>query len=453
LPKYYTNAKLSENIAETPEGYLLCVAVPITRTGTFLYGDGETPLETDDGEILISRSKEDIFDKNCIASFEGKCVTINHPSDFVTPVTYKELSKGHMQNVRPGTEADQVEVDGNKEDVLLSDLIVKDNMAIQLVKNGLREVSLGYEAEYEQTGEGTGRQSNIRGNHCALVDKGRAGEVCAINDHKGKVKTTMSKLAEKMKTLFAKAVDEAVEEDKKSTKDVEEAAAKKSDADAPKTKDDGEEMSMDALGKMVKDLADKFDSFNKSKDADKDEDKSKDADEDDKDEDKNKKDDKSEDEDGEESSMEDRLKALETAVAKLLENKSEDADEDESEDDDFEESSMTGDTAARAEILAPGIKAKEKDIKKAALEVAYKTKEGKKVIDSLSGGKKVTFDSAEKVNHLFIAASEILKASRGTGLEKTKDAKAFDGSPASVTSTQGITAEQMNALNAKHYNR
>ena len=67
-------------------------------------------------------------------------------------------------------------------------MLIKESMTIKLVKAGLREVSCGYEAEYEQTGDGEGIQTNIVGNHIALVEQGRAGQSYAINDHKGAIR-------------------------------------------------------------------------------------------------------------------------------------------------------------------------------------------------------------------------------------------------------------------------
>jgi hypothetical protein len=99
--------------------------------------------------------------------------------------------------------------------------------------------------------------------------------------------------------------------------------------------------------------------------------------------------------------------------------------------------------------LAPGIKVT-KDVKAQALKTAYATKEGKKVIDSLTGGKAPTFDSAEKVETLFIAASELLKVSRTGDLAKTKQTNDY----ASAIDKQGpVSAEKMNEINAQFYKR
>jgi hypothetical protein len=53
---------------------------------------------------------------------------------------------------------------------------------IEAVKSGKREVSLGYDADYDEVSPGVGKQSNIIINHVALVEQGRCGPRCAIGD-------------------------------------------------------------------------------------------------------------------------------------------------------------------------------------------------------------------------------------------------------------------------------
>lgn len=436
--KYYVKYKISENIAETPEGYLICIGVPIARTGEMVYGKDETPLDPDsNGTVLITREEDEVFRPQTIASFEGKAITIKHPENFVGPDNWSELAKGILQNVRRG--------EGDQKDDLIADLLITDKMAIGLVRHGLREVSCGYEADYEQTDKGKGKQKNIIGNHLALVNQGRAGSSYAINDHKGDTKMN---LKDRIKAIFAKAQDEAMKMAEDEDKE------KKDDAKDEDKEDKSEDAgAYDELVKMVKDLGAKISAMAPKDEEKKDDDKeSKDDDKDDDD----KKDDESKDD--ESSGLEDRIKALEACVEKMMEKSGDDAEEEsededeESEDDDFESSSMVGDDGevlSRAEILAPGIK-KSKDIKVKALKSAYDTKEGKKVIDSLNGGKAPTYDSKEKVETLFIAASEVLKASRTAELSKTKHTKDSDDS----TDDQGpIDAEKMNEINAKFYKK
>lgn len=253
-------------------------------------------------------------------------------------------------------------------------------------------------------------------------------------------------LGEKIKSIFAKAQDEAM----KMAED-ESGMEKKDDA-----KDAG---AYDELVQICKDLSAKVDALGKSKDAEKDDMKKDDEKKDDSKDEEKKDDDqekKAEDDDQVEASIEDRLKALEASVSKLLEGMAKDSDEEKSEDedmdmmdDDMEENTMTGDALSRIEILAPGMKAAGKDAKAKALKTAYSTKEGKKVIDSLTAGKP-TFDSAN-VDTLFIAASEVLKASRASDLSRTKQGSSTEDS--TVSKNEIMTAEKMNELNKEFYNR
>lgn len=173
--KFYTSSKLSEHIQETPEGFLVCYDVPIARTGEYKYKSTEVPIEgAKDGIVSIQRDENEVFSEEAIKSFEGKPVTIEHPNDFVTPINWKGLAHGVIQNVRRGL--------GEMKDLLLADLCLMTEDAIKLVKAGLRQVSCGYDAKYEQLAPGIGKQVGIVGNHLALVAKGRAGNRCAIMD-------------------------------------------------------------------------------------------------------------------------------------------------------------------------------------------------------------------------------------------------------------------------------
>ena len=183
---YYITEQLSEHIGETPEGFLLCKDVPLTRTGVFEYTASEVPVEASlDGMVKIQRDDDEVFAQNTIASFEGKPVTINHPEGMVTPENWSELAHGVVQNVRRG--------DGEQADLLLGDLLITTKKGIELVKSGLREVSCGYDAQYEQIEKGKGKQREIIGNHVALVTKGRAGNRCTIQDSGDKENTITTK--------------------------------------------------------------------------------------------------------------------------------------------------------------------------------------------------------------------------------------------------------------------
>jgi hypothetical protein len=180
--KYFFETRLGETRYRLADGSLLCKDVPVARTGTQVYAAADLPKLKPNavGEIIVTRSLEQVFHPATMASFEGMSITVLHPEDeegnvrLVNPQNWKELSVGHLQNIRRGT--------GDQSDLMLADLIVKDEYAIQLIEDGLRQVSCGYDAEYEQTAPGKADQVDITGNHVALVPKGRAGNRCAIGD-------------------------------------------------------------------------------------------------------------------------------------------------------------------------------------------------------------------------------------------------------------------------------
>lgn len=168
----YFGSKISENLSETPEGFLIAQNVPIARTGDQIYLARELGIKDGDPErqIRVTRTEEEVFDPVAMASFEGKDVTDGHPSEGVDASNFANYSKGHLQNVRRN---------GN---VLEADLIIKDPVLASEVQNKVkREVSCGYLCEYEPFGDGY-KQTHIRGNHVAVVPRGRAGHEIAIKD-------------------------------------------------------------------------------------------------------------------------------------------------------------------------------------------------------------------------------------------------------------------------------
>lgn len=170
----YYGSKISEHMTKTPEGFLICHDVPIARIGQQEYLAGELGLDGDpDRPVQVQRRPEDVFDPAAVASFEGKDVTQNHPPESLTPENHALYAKGHAENVR------------REGDYLVADLHLKDPGLISDVENGVtREVSCGYRCCYTPDGAGY-RQTHIRGNHVAIVPRGRAGHLVAIQDSAG----------------------------------------------------------------------------------------------------------------------------------------------------------------------------------------------------------------------------------------------------------------------------
>ncbi len=175
-------AILPNRIETTPEGFLICRDVPLARTGEQTYYAHEVPgVPHKNGMIVAVRDEEEVFAPEAIASFWGKIFTDDHPNDDVTTANFRPLIRGAIMNSRRG--------EGDEADKLLGDIIVYDPSTIAKIRSGKREVSNGYDADYEVIEPGRARQVKIRGNHVSLVDEGRCGPACAIRDRKTEMPT------------------------------------------------------------------------------------------------------------------------------------------------------------------------------------------------------------------------------------------------------------------------
>lgn len=202
----YYGDRISPHMTDTPEGFLICHDVPIARTGPQDYLAREMMLDGDPERVVtVQRYPEDVFEAATLASFEGKPVTEGHPPENVGPENYAAYTKGHVQNVRRSGE------------YIVADLYINDaNLAEEVRNNVKREVSCGYLCSYVPDGAGY-RQSNIRGNHVAVVPKGRAGSTVAIQDtapeaEKGRNKP-MSEFWKSVLTAFGMAAKDASPEE------------------------------------------------------------------------------------------------------------------------------------------------------------------------------------------------------------------------------------------------
>jgi hypothetical protein len=148
----------------TPQGFLR-VPARISRTGVQYYADGKG------GVLAEYRPPEEVFSSDALGSFAMVPLTLRHPPE---PVTKDNVSK-----FRVGTVGDP-----RKDGIYVSALIqIEDAKAIDAVeKDGLRELSCGYLCDLEMTPgvapDGVKYdviQRSIRGNHVAVLEKGRAG--------------------------------------------------------------------------------------------------------------------------------------------------------------------------------------------------------------------------------------------------------------------------------------
>lgn len=204
----YYGTEISPNQTESVEGFLICRNVPIARIGKMDYRAADLGLDGDPNRIItVDRYPEDVFEVAAIASFEGKPVTDGHPPDTVDPTNYGMYTKGHAQNVRR---------DG---DYMVADLYINDSILISEIQNGTkREVSCGYMCQWKPDGDGF-RQTQIRGNHVAVVPRGRAGHEVSIKDAasseqpKTKGGETMSEFKKGLLQMFGVAAKDAKPEE------------------------------------------------------------------------------------------------------------------------------------------------------------------------------------------------------------------------------------------------
>lgn len=142
----------------------------ITRTGVFTY------RRADGSVIKEYRPPDEVFAPEALASFQLAVITDEHPEEWVTAKNARELMRGFV--------GETVKKDGDH--VAVTVKITDADLVAKVEKNDARELSCGYVCDLEETpGEFNGErydviQRNIRGNHVAVVAKGRAGPSASI---------------------------------------------------------------------------------------------------------------------------------------------------------------------------------------------------------------------------------------------------------------------------------
>lgn len=434
---FFSEEELSPSQYETPEGFLICESVPIARIGTQEYADIELPdIEPGtDGIIVVERDPEVVFSPDTFASLIGKPVTIGHPEGEVNPDNWSILAKGSTHNPRRG--------EGDQSDLLIADLMITDKFAINEVRNnGLRGISVGYDANYEQIAPGRARQTTIVANHVALVRNPRCGVTCSVQDSlptsTGDPSMATKKGAESIKDklrklfmtrdseAFEKALSEEVKDEDGPAGNVPAIhihmpSAEKAGA-VEETKDDESEADpmaqvMDAIKAVADSVAAIGERVSKLESG-----ATNDSEEEKKDEET--KDDAEETEESEETN---------------------DSDEEEEKKDDEKKSTSDSasfrdefqDAKARAEILAPGVKLPTFDAKadgkktadsicvlrRRALRAAL-TNDNGDLVRAITGDADVSKMDCAAAKMAFHAASELVKQKNKTVARKTTDAAA-----------------------------
>lgn len=157
------------NYERLDNGFLRCDA-NLTRVGIFTY------LNSDGTKRRELRLPDEVFKQDSVQSFELVPLTLGHPKSRLNAKTAKSVQVGSVASPRK---------DGQ---FLTARVMVTDEDAVLSIDNGMQELSCGYYCDLEETPGVTSNilgvpdgleydaiQRNIRGDHVALVAKGRAG--------------------------------------------------------------------------------------------------------------------------------------------------------------------------------------------------------------------------------------------------------------------------------------
>ena len=151
----------------------------LARVGVMLYKAkecGDLFKDKDPNSIVrIATFAEDLFHDESLQTYRSSPITIGHPEDDVNTENAKELVKGNLEGLPMADE---------KKENLQGTLVLNDADAIAFVKNGKSELSSGHRAVLvlndaenpDMTfGGWDAKKTNIKNNHVAIVDHGRAG--------------------------------------------------------------------------------------------------------------------------------------------------------------------------------------------------------------------------------------------------------------------------------------
>lgn len=163
-------------VRRTENGYLVADA-KVARTGIQVYSGAELGIP-DRETIRVFRPEDEVFNRDALNTFAHRPVTLDHPSQPVTSVNWRDLAVGQ-------TGGDVVR-DG---EYVRVPLVLMDADAISRVEGGTRELSMGYSANLELK-DGTSPSgeaydavmTGMRMNHVAVVAKARGGSELKIGD-------------------------------------------------------------------------------------------------------------------------------------------------------------------------------------------------------------------------------------------------------------------------------
>lgn len=168
---YDYQTSISEHRKLDGIGQLILIGVVIAREGEQEYYEYEVYDHKPNSHKRVTIKRPWDVVKASMASFEGKPFVTLHPdkSIDIDVNNIDEFRVGHVQNMREGT----VNENGREVKVIIGDIVVNKVEAINsIINKEMEEVSAGYFYEIDDS---TNALTEIKGEHVALVPKGRAG--------------------------------------------------------------------------------------------------------------------------------------------------------------------------------------------------------------------------------------------------------------------------------------
>jgi hypothetical protein len=168
MPRRFDSGTLAEPV-KLSNGFLRCDA-RITKVGVFNYRLADNSVRRE------LRLPEDVFHSDSLSSFHLMPFTNAHPGEAVTAKNAGKFKVGTVSNPE------------RHDSYVVANIQIEDESTIDDAQKGKREISCGYNCDLEMRAGVTDGiegvpdgmrfdaiQRNIRGNHVALVAKGRAG--------------------------------------------------------------------------------------------------------------------------------------------------------------------------------------------------------------------------------------------------------------------------------------
>lgn len=186
----YDTARINRITQDAQTGFVHITNVPIACVGVFPY------MKADNSVEMEAKLPTELLSEETVSSANSKPITDNHPDELVTQVNARNYMKGFT--------ATNAHVENDK---LKVDMTITDKSLIDEINKGKQELSIGFETEVvPKKGEYKGVaydsvQRNIRINHVAVVEQGRAGHsVRLLGDSAEMIEQDVQKKGKRMDT-------------------------------------------------------------------------------------------------------------------------------------------------------------------------------------------------------------------------------------------------------------